>query len=143
MWDRLSHYFYPLNWIPELPFRLVQIVFFISCICAWERKMCWKETRIVNKHTLNLRKQWNLASSFLLLPQTWLTEVPRIKRVCVFHPCFTSCSAHMQLLLSQQTSPIGWGVLFLISSDPHLYFLAKDKMEYPREFPAICLHQKL
>lgn len=60
----------------------------------------------------------NLPRSFLLLPQTQLTDTPRIRRGPFPPPCFTSCPAALWRLPSQLTSPVCWGCCCSILISP-------------------------
>lgn len=55
-------------------------------------------------YTESEKTGWNLPCSFLLLPQTQLTDTPRIWRGLLPPPCFTSCPAPLWHLPSRLTS---------------------------------------
>lgn len=135
---------FPLSLSIELktwtPFRLAQIVFFISHIQGWGRKVCSKETRDVNKCTLNLGKPYEiwLALSYFCLRlgsqgRPGLEEGLFLLSL-VYQP---SCSSAAVAIPAD--SPKMQDVLGPVPSAPILHWLAKDLMALPREFRFLLL----
>lgn len=129
----LSHYLYPLNWIPELPYRLVQIVF--SCytyVGGKERYVGEKPELSTSVHLI-----WDNGVKFGLrfppLPQMWLPGHPGLEEgLYLLTPALPivqliySCCYHCRLA---QYAAMCF-LLHLVFPIP--YFSAKDMMEIPR-----------
>lgn len=129
----LSHYLYPLNWIPELPYRLVQIVF--SCytyVGGKERYVGEKPELSTSVHLI-----WDNGVKFgLRFPPSTLDVAPWAPRTRGRFVSLTpalpivqliySCCYHRRLV---QYAAVCF-LLHLVFPVP--YFSAKDMMEIPR-----------